>query len=177
MILCGLFAALMAVGAFIRIPVPVLPVTLQYLFTMLAGMLLGGRLGMTAVLVYIGMGLMGLPVFTEGGGIAYVLRPSFGYLIGFAAGTYATGKIANQSDRPGYERLLGAGFIGLGIVYLFGMVHYYLISALYLGNPIGLWPLFLHCFLLMAPGDTALCIAGAALGKRLIPVVKKIRGA
>ena len=44
-IYCGLFTALIAVGAFIKIPVPVVPFTLQYLFTMLAGLLLGARLG------------------------------------------------------------------------------------------------------------------------------------
>lgn len=48
MTLCGMFVALIAVGAFIRIPVPVVPFTLQFLFTMLAGLLLGGKLGLTA---------------------------------------------------------------------------------------------------------------------------------
>ena len=45
LVYCSLFTALIAVGAFIRVPIPVLPFTLQYLFTMLAGLLLGPRLG------------------------------------------------------------------------------------------------------------------------------------
>lgn len=49
-IYCGLFTALIAVGAFIKIPIPVVPFTLQYLFTMLAGLLLGSRLGTVSVL-------------------------------------------------------------------------------------------------------------------------------
>ena len=53
MILCAMFVALIAAGAFIKIPVPVVPFTLQYLFTMLAGLLLGGRKGCFAVCVYI----------------------------------------------------------------------------------------------------------------------------
>lgn len=173
MILCALFAALIAVGAFIRIPIPVVPFTLQFLFTMLAGLLLGGKLGCISVLVYIFIGLLGLPVFAEGGGFAYVLKPSFGYLIGFAVGAYVTGVIANRVDSPNYKRLFAATFIGLFIVYLFGMVYYYLISDFYLGNPIGLWPLFLYCFLLAVPGDIVLCIVGSLLGKRLIPLIKK----
>ena len=87
---------------------------------------------------------------------------------------YVTGVIANRKGNPGYKRLLAANFIGLAIVYIFGMVYYYLISDLYLGNPIGLWPLFLYCFILAVPGDIALCILGAVLGKRLIPVVEKV---
>ena len=176
LVLCALFVALIAVGAFIRIPIPVVPFTLQFLFTMLAGLLLGGKLGIASVGVYIAMGLAGLPLFAEGGGITYVLKPSFGYIIGFAVAAYVTGVIANRSANPGYKRLLAANFIGLGIVYLFGMVYYYLMSNFYLGTPIGLWPLFLYCFILAVPGDILLCILGAVLGKRLIPVLGGMRG-
>ena len=175
LVMCSLFAALIAVGAFIRIPILVVPFTLQVLFTTMAGLLLGGKRGAISVCFYIAMGLLGLPVFAEGGGLAYVLKPSFGYIIGFAAGTYVTGVIANKVAHPGYKRLLAANFIGLGIIYLFGMVYYFLMSNFYLGNPIGLWPLFLHCFLLVVPGDIVLCILCAFLGKRLIPVMKKNR--
>lgn len=170
-----MFVALIAVGAFIRIPIPVVPFTLQYLFTMLAGLLLGGKRGCFAVCVYILLGLLGLPVFTQGGGPGYIFQPSFGYIIGFALGTFVTGTIANRRKNPGYPRLLAANLAGLGIVYLLGIPYYYLISTLYLNNPIGLWPLFLYCFLLAVPGDILLCIVGAFLGKRLIPVIREGR--
>lgn len=175
LILRSLFVALIAVGAFIKIPVPVVPFTLQFLFTMMAGLLLGGKYGATAVCVYIVIGLFGLPIFAEGGGIAYVLKPSFGYMIGFAIGAYVTGMIANKVTNPEYKRLLVANFIGLGIVYLCGMVYYYMMSNFYLDTPIGLWPLFLYCFLLAVPGDIVLCILAAILAKRLIPIMKKNR--
>ncbi|MEG1930583.1 MAG: biotin transporter BioY [Anaerovorax sp.] len=173
LISCSIFVALIVVGAFIRIPIPLVPFTLQFLFTMLAGLLLGGKLGLTTVGVYIAMGLFGLPVFAEGGGITYLLKPSFGYIIGFALAAYVTGIIANKVAKPGYKRLLAANFTGLGIVYLFGMIYCYLISYFYLGTPIGLWPLFLYCFVLAVPGDVVLCILGAMMAKRMIPVVKK----
>lgn len=51
LILCGLFTALIAVGAFINIPIPVLPFTLQFLFTMMAGLLLGGEMGAYSVFI------------------------------------------------------------------------------------------------------------------------------
>ena len=94
MIYCGLFTALIAAGAFIKIPVPVVPFTLQYLFTMLAGLFLGSRRGMISVVAYMLLGLAGLPIFSEGGGIWYIFKPSFGYIIGFCLGTYVTGLIA-----------------------------------------------------------------------------------
>ncbi len=173
LILCAMFVALIAVGAFIKIPIPVVPFTLQYLFTMLAGLLLGGKRGTFAVCIYILLGLFGLPIFAQGGGIGYIFQPSFGYIIGFALGTFVTGVIANSVARPGFIRILAANFAGLGIVYLIGMVYYYLISNFYLSDPIGLWPLFLYCFLLVVPGDILLCILGAVLGKRLIPLLKE----
>ena len=73
-IYCGLFTALIAVGAFIKIPIPVVPFTLQYLFTMLAGLLLGSRLGTVSVLSYMLLGLAGLPIFSEGGCGLYRIR-------------------------------------------------------------------------------------------------------
>ena len=72
LIYCSLFTALIAAGAFIKIPVPVVPFTLQYLFTMLAGLLLGSKRGTISVVAYMLLGLAGLPIFSEGGGLWYV---------------------------------------------------------------------------------------------------------
>lgn len=96
LIYCSLFTALIAAGAFIKIPVPVVPFTLQYLFTMLAGLLLGSKRGTISVVAYMLLGLAGLPIFSEGGGLWYVFKPSFGYIIGFCLGTYVTGRIAEH---------------------------------------------------------------------------------
>ncbi len=168
-----LFSVLIAVGAFIGIPVPVVPFTLQFLFTTLAGILLGGKQGALSVLCYIALGLFGLPIFAGGGGIAYVLQPTFGYLIGFCLGAYVTGKIAAKVPFPSMKRLFTANFTGLLIVYALGMIYYWFIAQYYLGTGIGLWTLFLYCFLLAVPGDIVLCIAAALLGKRLLPICRK----
>ena len=171
--LCGLFSALIAIGAFIKIPVPVVPFTLQFLFTTLAGLLLGPRLGMISVGSYIAIGLVGLPVFTTGGGIGYILQPTFGYLVGFCFGAYATGVIAASSCRPSLRRLLVANLVGLLLVYLVGMIYYYAITLLYIKEPVGIVSLLLYGFLLPLPGDLAICYFGALFGKRLIPVLQK----
>jgi biotin transport system substrate-specific component len=175
LILCGIFTALIAVGAFIKIPIPVLPFTLQFLFTMMAGLLLGGEMGAHSVLMYILLGLIGLPVFTEGGGLGYIFKPTFGYIIGFCIASYVTGKIANEKSNPTYTRILTANFIGLAIVYSLGIIYYYIICNFVINTPIGVWPLFLYCFILAVPGDILLCILSALLYKRLMPAIKFIR--
>lgn len=175
LIMCSIFAALIAGGAFIRIPIPVLPFTLQFLFTMMAGLLLGGEMGAYSVFMYILLGLIGLPIFTEGGGLAYIFKPTFGYIIGFCIASYVTGKIVNRESNPSYKRILGGNFIGLAIVYSMGMLYYYIICNYVINAPIGVWPLFLYCFILAVPGDIFLCILSAHIYKRFIPVLEIIR--
>lgn len=175
LIMCALFTALITAGAFIKIPIPVVPFTLQFLFTMMAGLLLGGEMGAYSVFMYILFGLIGLPIFSEGGGIGYIFKPSFGYIIGFCIASYVTGKIANKESNPTYKRILIANFVGLAIVYSMGMLYYYIICNFIINTPIGVWPLFLYCFILAVPGDILLCILSAHLYKRLIHVIEIIR--
>ena len=135
LVFCSLFTALIAVGAFIKIPVPVVPFTLQYLFTMLAGLILGPRLGTISVAAYMLLGLAGLPIFTEGGGLWYVLKPSFGYIIGFCIGTYVTGTLAAKLKKRTFARYLAANLAGLAVVYAAGMIYYYVICNYVLDTP------------------------------------------
>lgn len=172
MVLTAMFTALITAGAYIRIPIPVCPFTLQFLFTTLAGLMLGKKRGALATALYVMLGLAGLPVFTGGGGIGYVFQPTFGYLIGFIAGSYISGAIAHRK-KPSSKRILIGCFAGLAVVYAFGMLYYYMISALYLHDPIGIGALFLYCFVLAVPGDIALCLLSAILVKHLMPVIRE----
>ncbi|MBQ4431071.1 MAG: biotin transporter BioY, partial [Synergistaceae bacterium] len=87
--LCALFAALIAIGTHIKIPTPLLPLTFQTFFVVLAGLVLGGKYGALSVCVYVIAGLAGLPVFTGS-----ALNPTFGYIIGFIPGAWIAGYIA-----------------------------------------------------------------------------------
>lgn len=167
LVYCGMFTVLIAAGAFMKIPVPVVPFTLQFLFTMLAGLLLGSKLGAISVSVYMILGLIGLPIFSEGGGIWYLLKPNFGYIIGFVIASYVTGKMVEKMQNLTISKYLLANFTGLAIVYSVGMIYYYIICNFVIDTPIGFWPLFLYCFILAVPGDICLCILAAFLAKRL----------
>lgn len=175
MILCALFAALIAVGAFLRIPVPLVPFTMQTFFVGLAGMLLGKKLGALSALVYMAIGLVGLPVFTAGGGFGYVLKPTFGYIVGFVLGAYVTGSISYKVPEPSLKRLTIAALAGLGVIYAIGTVYFYFISNFYLGTHVGIWTALLYCFLVFVPGDGAMSIIAALVAKRLIPVLERNR--
>ncbi len=176
LVLGGVFTTLIAVGAFIKIPVPVVPFTLQFLFTMLAGLLLGGRRGAMSVGVYILLGLIGLPIFAEGGGFWYILKPSFGYLLGFMLAAYVTGRMVERRARLSTGWVIAVNFLGLFIVYAAGMIYYYVICNYVIDTPIALGPLFLYCFVLAVPGDICLCVLAAILTVRVKPVFDKMRG-
>ena len=169
----ALFVALVAVGAFIKIPIPYLPFTLQLLFTTLAGLILGSRLGGMSVIMYLILGLAGVPIFTEGGGLMYVVKPTFGYLLGFAIGAFVAGRIVETSVTLTFKRLLAASFVNLAIVYGVGMIYLYEIKDLYLEKPIGLDVLFIYCFALPVIPDIFLCILAAVIAKRLLPILKR----
>lgn len=165
-ILCGLFIALVAVGAFVRIPVGTDVYTLQFLFTLLAGLVLGARLGAVAVGTYVVMGLVGIPVFASGGGPGYILQPTFGYLVGFIVQAYVTGALA-RCAAPNFRRVFGVTLIGMAIVYLFGISYFYIASNYIIDAPIGFWAALWFCGVLQVVPDALLCLAAAAVGMRM----------
>ncbi len=171
MCLCALFTALMCAGAFLKIPTPFLPITFQTLFVTLAGLLLGEKRGSLSVGVYVLIGLLGIPVFTEGGGFSYVLKPTFGYLLGFIAGAFVTGKIAKKETS--LKNYIFSSFAGMFVIYIIGVTYYFLISRFYLGNETEIKNLLVYCFLLTLPGDVIMCLIASMIGKRLKKVLKQ----
>jgi len=130
----ALFTAMMAAGAFVRIPFPILPLTLQPFICALAGLILGHRLGALSMTVYAFLGLSGLPVFANGGGISYVLDKSFGFIAGFIAGAFVIGKISEKLKTPSVINTLKALIPGLIVIYTIGMSYMFLIMRIYMGN-------------------------------------------
>lgn len=110
--LMALFAALTAVGAFITIPVPPVPFSLQIFFAILAGALLGSRQGAMSIVIYLLLGLCGLPVFTKGAGLSYLLQPTFGYLLGFVPAAMAVRKNHRGSKKQQLSNDAGGLFFG-----------------------------------------------------------------
>ncbi len=170
--LCGVFTALICVTAFIKIPTPLVPITLQSQVVLLAGLLLGPRAGCTSTLLYMVLGLVGLPIFTGGGGLGYVFHPTFGYIAGFIPAAWLAGWLTYRG-RCNFPRLLGATLVGLAVIYLCGMGYYYIVGNYLTASPIGLWPLFLNFCLIFLPTDLLLGICCALLAYRLLPHLRR----
>ncbi len=173
LILCALLAALIAVGAFIKIPVPNVPVTLQTLFVLLSGMLLGGKGGAISCGVYLAVGLVGLPVFTKGGGMMYLLEPTFGYLAGFIPCAYIAGWLTERRKKRSFSGLFLAGVAGLCALYAIGTLYLFLINRLYLGTEISLWMLAVSGVLLCLPADLLCCAACAWITQKIYPLMDR----
>lgn len=166
LVLSGLFIALITTGTFIRIPIGNDVYTLQFLFTLLAGLVLGARRGAFAVSAYVLMGLLGIPVFASGGGLGYVLQPTFGYLLGFIVQAYVCGLLSRRLRAPKLFFLIGVNVIGMSIVYVFGLTYFYILSNYVIDAPVSLWWVILYCGILQVGPDFLLCVVAAGLGLR-----------
>lgn len=130
LVLAGsLFIALSAQLA-LRLPFSPVPITAQTLAVLLTGALLGGPRGAFSALTYLGEGLAGLPVFAGGAaGVAHLLGPTGGYLVGFVAAAYVTGRLAER----GWDRRVGTVVLAM----LFGNLVLYAPGLLWLAGFVG----------------------------------------
>ena len=133
-----IFAVLMAISAnsFIKLPFTPIPITTQVLTVLLSGLLLGSRWALASQTLYIIMGFMGLPVFSEFRNAAVFLTgPTVGYVLGFLAAAFITGYIYENSSKTTGNPLrnLFTCFIscaaGVALIHLFGFI--YLFSYLF----------------------------------------------
>jgi biotin transport system substrate-specific component len=174
MALVSVFVALMTAGAFIRIPFPIIPITLQSFFCGLAAIVLGKKLGTLSQAIYLLLGLFGLPVFAQGGGISYVLKPSFGFLLGFIVGAYVTGEIISRFNAPKKWHYLLAVIAGQIAIYAFGIPYMYLILNVYLNKPGFGFIVLLSTNIPYFVKDCILSVVTAFIASTLVPLIRRL---
>lgn len=134
----ALFVALMAVGANISAMAPFLsilgvPLTLQTFFAILAGIILGSRLGMFSMVVYTILGLIGAPIFAQfSGGLGHIFSPTFGFILSFIAIAYVSGKIAET--KRSFALYITASLVGVVLNYLIGVNLFYAAMNFWVGG-------------------------------------------
>jgi biotin transport system substrate-specific component len=136
LVLCGLFAALMAVGANASpfLMIGGVPVTLQLMFAIIAGGMLGSRVGAKAMLVYVALGLIGAPVFAQfKGGPSSLLSPTFGFVLSFIAVAFMVGMILARTRS--FSRYVTAGIAALLLNYIIGTNFMYLALSFWADAP------------------------------------------
>jgi len=167
MTLISLFAALTAVGAFISIPLYPVPLTLQTLFTLLAAMTLGSAMGALSQIIYVLLGIVGLPVFAGfKAGIGILFGPTGGFLFGFIISAYVIGRITEVKKEKNFFYYLLAGLIGTIIIYIIGVTQLSFVTGMGVKRAVvvGMFPFL--------PGDILKIIAASFIASKLKLVIK-----
>ena len=166
MTLISLFAALTAVGGFISIPLYPVPLTLQTLFTLLAAMILGSVMGASSQIIYVLLGVIGLPVFAGfKAGIGILFGPTGGFLLGFIISAYIIGKIVELKKEKNIFYYFLAGIIGTIILYIIGITQLSLVTS------IGVKKALTVGMLPFLPGDILKIIAASFISSKLKLVI------
>jgi biotin transport system substrate-specific component len=164
-ILIALGTALLTLSAKINLPLPYVPMTLQTLVVLVIGAAYGWRLGGTTVMVYLAEGATGLPVFAGPvGGLAPLLGPTAGYLVGFVAAAFTTGWLSER----GWDRSMPLLFVAMGAG------HIIILAAGFAWLVFGMKLGFEKAWLVGIAPFVAASVIKNALGAALVPAIRRI---
>lgn len=171
----AMFSALMAIGANLTsfLVIGGVPITLQTFFAILAGILLGSRLGAASMVVYAFIGLAGVPVFAKfSGGMDTIISPTFGFILSFILLAYVAGLITEKfQTRKGF---VIAALAGLVINYFVGTNWMYAAYKLWFAAPEGFTYALAWAWMVPPlPKDLILAVLAGVFGFRLKPIIKK----
>ncbi|MBU3114397.1 biotin transporter BioY [Clostridium lacusfryxellense] len=168
LIITALFTSLTAMSAFISIPLGPVPITMQTIFVVLSGLIIGAKLGALSQIIYVILGLIGLPIFSGGrGGLTSIVSPTFGFLIGYIVASYVIGRLTEKNKS--LPKIIYAVIVGSLIIYIIGVPYFYVIFTYYLGKGIDFYQALKFACLPFIPGDIIKAIISITLAKKLIP--------
>lgn len=170
-ILTAMFAALTAVGAFIRIPVGVSSFTMQFFFTALAGLLLPPAYAALSQAVYIVLGIAGLPIFTSGGGIGSVMSTTFGFVAALPLTAFVISMIVRKNIS--FLRAALACVCGLAVLYAVGLPYMGAVLNLYMNKNYTVSGVIAAGMLPFLPFDAAKIVLAALIAPRIRKLIRK----
>lgn len=161
MVRCALFAALLAVCSQLVIPLPMISINLALFAVHLAGAVLGPRYGTAAVLVYIALGICGVPVFLGfQAGPAVLFGKTGGYILGYILDALIVGLWSRRVGDSVPQLCLGMA-IGVAVCYAFGTAWFMALTHT------GLWASLTYCVIPFLPGDAVKIALAAVLTRAL----------
>ncbi|MBC8528375.1 biotin transporter BioY [Christensenellaceae bacterium NSJ-44] len=160
LILCAIFAALTAVFSQIAIPLPMVPINLAMLAVFIAGGVLGPWVGALSQVVYVLLGAIGLPVFSQfTGGLGIIVGPTGGYIAGYVVAALITGLTVQKWCSP---LPLALGMVaGLAACYALGTAWFMVVTGSALGAAL------MTCVVPFLIGDAVKIAVAAMLSPRL----------
>lgn len=170
LILAGLFTALMIVGAYVKIPMPVvMSFTLQVFFCLLCGICLPPFPAFLSMLTYVFIGVLGLPVFTFGGGITSFFQPSFGFLLAFLLMAPLSGILARAFEKKmkSWMAMALSCTINVLIMHLIGAVYGYFVMNYYVGSAMSFGAVIASFCLIFIPFDLVKAALAVVIADRL----------
>lgn len=162
----SVFVALIAAGAFLSIPIGPVPIVLQNMFVLLAGITLGPKWGLASVAIYILIGICGLPVFAGGkAGIGVIFGPTGGYLLGYLPAVFLTGLLSKKWKTKYISNIL-ALIAGSVVVYAAGVPWLKIVTGMSWEKSftLGMYPFI--------PGDVIKIIAATILANKIKQYIK-----
>lgn len=164
MLRISLSIALIAIGARLQLPSPTAGYfTLQLPMVLITAIILNRQAAVSTILIYILGGLIGIPWFASGGGIGYLLQPTFGFILAFIPAVYIM---------QGQSNLWVRAILATILIWLIGMTYYYGISVYYLGKEATFIPMILSIFSLDLFIDIILATVSVLIGRRVSTVLE-----
>lgn len=167
----ALFLTLMILSAYLQISLPTpfwtMHITMQLFISILCGFCLPLSYTFLTMATYILLGLIGFPVFASGGGFYYLIKPTFGFVLGFLVCACVCSyqkKKNNPHKESDYFRI---GLLGLFFFYFIGNLYYYFGFRIFLQTPIPLWLSLVNGFVVSILPDTLICWLACHVAKKL----------
>ena len=173
--LSALFCTLICVGSFIRIPIPnMMPMTLQTFFVLLTALVLPLKASTLATVTYMALGLIGLPIFSGGGGLGYVLMPNFGFIIGFLISTIIINVITEKLKNRKLWQYIVISLLGIIVIYIIGIFYFAFIINVYNNNDYSAIWFIQTIFLPFLPKEIICIILSSLSAYKIRPYITKI---
>lgn len=168
MLLAGIFVALMIICAYIIVPIGPVPITLQPLVVLLAGMLLGSKVSAISMCVWIILGCVGLPVFNQGqSGAVMLVGPTGGFIIAFVVTAWLAGYLTERDLDADYRKNFLYMCLAMVVCYAVGLIGFKLSFQYFLQKPMSWYQAVLLAVAPFLPFDIIKAAVAVFIGTRV----------